>query len=147
MSGALPYTQPPRLTSRQLTRPEPAAAGGTPAPTLDAPASRDAWQLLDHATADALAATFRVLADPTRVKLLAAMTRGECCVRQLADAVGMSGSAVSHQLRVLRHARIVKGRRAGRLVYYALDDHHVQALFRQALSHVADPHPHTEAPR
>ena len=86
-----------------------------------------------------MAATFRVLADPTRVRLLAVLTAGDQCVRALAQAVAMSASAVSHQLRVLREARMVRARRAGRLVYYSLDDHHVRTLFQQALTHVREP--------
>lgn len=94
---------------------------------------------LSHATADAMAATFRVLADSTRVKLLSALAEGEHCVQALAEAVTMSASAVSHQLRVLREARMVKTRRAGRLVYYSLHDRHVHTLFQQALTHVREP--------
>jgi ArsR family transcriptional regulator, lead/cadmium/zinc/bismuth-responsive transcriptional repressor len=85
-----------------------------------------------------LATTFRVLADPTRVRLIAALLGGEQPVAVLAALVAMSESAVSHQLRVLRAARIVRGRPEGRQVFYALDDAHVVTLFRQALSHVGE---------
>lgn len=85
-----------------------------------------------------LATTFRVLADPTRVRLIAALLCGEQPVGMLAAQVGMSESAISHQLRVLRAARIVRGRPEGRQVFYALDDAHVVTLFRQALSHVTE---------
>jgi len=85
-----------------------------------------------------LATTFRVLADPTRVRLIAALLGGEQAVGALAAVVGMSESAVSHQLRVLRAARIVRGRPDGRQVFYTLDDAHVVTLFRQALSHVTE---------
>jgi DNA-binding transcriptional ArsR family regulator len=105
-----------------------------------AAAHHTALVALSSRTADALATTFRVLGDATRVKMLVALSGGERSVGALADVVGMSESAVSHQLRVLRDARIVKARRAGRLVYYSLDDHHVQSLVAQALQHVAEPH-------
>lgn len=88
-----------------------------------------------------LATTFRVLADPTRLRLIAALLNGEQPVGVLAALVAMSESAVSHQLRVLRAARIVRGRPDGRQVFYALDDAHVVTLFRQALSHVTEPQP------
>jgi ArsR family transcriptional regulator, lead/cadmium/zinc/bismuth-responsive transcriptional repressor len=86
-----------------------------------------------------MAATFRVLADATRVRLLAVLAEGEQCVQALAQAVTMSASAVSHQLRILREARMVRARRSGRLVYYSLDDNHVHTLFQQALTHVREP--------
>ena len=91
-------------------------------------------------TAQALADTFRVLGDPTRIRLIAAMAVAERCVGDLASLVGMSESAVSHQLRMLRAARLVRTRRAGRQVFYTLDDGHILALFQQGLSHVHEPH-------
>ena len=90
--------------------------------------------------AQALAETFRVLGDPTRIRLIAAMAVAERCVGDLASLVGMSESAVSHQLRMLRAARLVRTRRAGRQVFYILDDGHILALFEQGLSHVHEPH-------
>jgi ArsR family transcriptional regulator len=91
------------------------------------------------ATASAVAAMFRVLGDATRVRLIAALAAGELTVGALAQAVGMTESAVSHQLRVLKDARMVKGRPEGRQVFYALDDLHVLTLFRQALTHAREP--------
>lgn len=91
---------------------------------------------LSAETAQALAETFRVLGDPTRIRLIAAMATAERCVGALAALVGMSESAVSHQLRMLRAARLVRTRRAGRQVFYTLDDGHILALFEQGLSHV-----------
>jgi DNA-binding transcriptional ArsR family regulator len=88
---------------------------------------------------EALAATFRLLGDPTRVRILDALAHGELCVCDIATLLGSSESAVSHQLRLLRSLRIVRPRRAGRMVYYALDDRHVVTLFRQALRHVEEP--------
>lgn len=99
-------------------------------------AARAASPALDPETAQALADTFRVLGDPTRIRLIAAMAVAERCVGDLASLVGMSESAVSHQLRMLRATRLVRTRRAGRQVFYSLDDGHIVALFHQGLSHV-----------
>jgi len=83
-----------------------------------------------------LAELFKTLGDPTRVKILLALMQGELCVCDLAAVVGISDSAVSHQLRVLRASRLVKFRREGKVVYYALADDHVRRLFEQGLEHV-----------
>lgn len=79
---------------------------------------------------------FAVLGDPTRLRLVGALAIRELCVCDLAAALGLSQSAVSHQLRLLRQLGIVRFRRDGRLIYYALDDEHVATLFDQALEHV-----------
>ena len=79
--------------------------------------------------------TFEALADPTRARILYALAHGPLCVRDLAILVGVSESAISHQLRLLRDRRLVKPRRAGNVISYALDDHHVAALFREAEYH------------
>jgi DNA-binding transcriptional ArsR family regulator len=89
-------------------------------------------------SATALADTFRVLGDVTRVRILDALSRAEMCVSDIAAHVGLSESAVSHQLRLLRDHRLVRPRREGRLVYYALDDHHIVRLFEQGLQHVEE---------
>ena len=85
-----------------------------------------------------LAETFRVLGDPTRVRILDALSHGELCVCDLAALVSMSESAVSHQLRLLRNLRLVRTRRDGRMVFYALDDRPIITLFRQGLRHVQE---------
>ena len=90
-------------------------------------------------TVEALADTFRVLGDPTRVRILDALSGGELCVCDIASLVGISESAASLQLRLLRGMRLVRPRRAGRLVYYAVDDQHILELLRQALTHVQEP--------
>ena len=117
-----------------------AAASRVHRPAAQNPARRRTQRTppppLSAATAQALAETFRVLGDPTRIRLIAAMAVGERCVGDLAELVGMSESAVSHQLRMLRAARLVRTRRAGRQVFYTLDDAHIFALFQQGLSHV-----------
>jgi DNA-binding transcriptional ArsR family regulator len=88
--------------------------------------------------AAALAATFAVLGDPTRVRLLDALAQRELCVCELAELVSSTESAVSHQLRLLRSLRLVRSRRAGRMVYYALDDDHIRALLTQGRRHIEE---------
>jgi DNA-binding transcriptional ArsR family regulator len=83
-----------------------------------------------------VAALFGALADPTRIRIVAALAARELCVCDLAAALGVSESAVSHQLRLLRARGLVRTRRDGRLVYYALDDDHVSGLYGAALDHV-----------
>jgi DNA-binding transcriptional ArsR family regulator len=94
--------------------------------------------LLADRTVAALSDTFRVLGDPTRVRILDALSAGELCVCDIAALAGISESAVSHQLRLLRGMRLVRPRRSGRLVYYALDDHHIIDLLRLASTHVEE---------
>jgi ArsR family transcriptional regulator, lead/cadmium/zinc/bismuth-responsive transcriptional repressor len=84
----------------------------------------------------ALAETFRALGDPTRVRILDALSRDELCVCDLATLLGLTESAVSHQLRLLRALRLVRTRRDGRMAFYALDDQHIVTLFHQGLRHV-----------
>lgn len=91
---------------------------------------------LDDATAAQVAELFRAFSDPSRVRLIAALAEGELNVGALAEIAGVSESAVSHHLRGLRQMRLVRARKDGRQVYYALDDDHVAALFRQGLDHV-----------
>jgi ArsR family transcriptional regulator, lead/cadmium/zinc/bismuth-responsive transcriptional repressor len=98
----------------------------------------DRAQLLPPDTVGALADIFKVLGDPTRVRILDVLSRGELCVCHLAQLLGLTESAVSHQLRLLRNTRVVRARREGRLIYYALDDKHVLTLFRQGLKHVEE---------
>jgi DNA-binding transcriptional ArsR family regulator len=97
-------------------------------------------RLVSEETAAALAEVFRVLGDPTRVRMLDALALSELCVCELATVIGLSESAVSHQLRLLRSLRIVRARRQGRQVFYALDDHHIKSLFDQGRRHVEEPH-------
>jgi ArsR family transcriptional regulator len=93
--------------------------------------------LPDAGRTQSLAALFGALADPTRVRLIAAVEQTELCVGDLAATVGLSDSATSHHLRLLRTLGLVRTRRAGRTIYYSLDDEHVRSLYRQALDHVA----------
>jgi len=94
--------------------------------------------LLPGDAVQAVAEAFKLLGDPTRVRLVDALTHGERCVCDLAALVGLSESAVSHQLRLLRAARLVRVRRAGRMAYYALDDHHVVGLLHDTRKHVEE---------
>lgn len=80
---------------------------------------------------------FSALGDPTRLRIVAALNRRELCVCDLAATLGLSQSAVSHQLGTLRRLGLIRARPAGRLVYYALDDEHVATLYRQALDHAS----------
>lgn len=95
-------------------------------------------QLTNPAAVEALAETFRILGDPTRLRIVDALAESELCVCDIAERVGMSESAVSHQLRLMRAKRIVRGRREGRCVYYTLDDQHILDLFQQGLRHVTE---------
>src|SRR6478609_7242843 len=106
----------------------------------DAPhlAEKRKFTLLAARTVEALADTFRVLGDPTRVRILDALSGGELCVCDIASLVGISESAVSHQLRLLRGMRLVRPRRAGRQVFYAVDDQHILELLKQASTHVEE---------
>jgi DNA-binding transcriptional ArsR family regulator len=97
--------------------------------------------LIPPQLAATLAETFRALGDPTRVRILDALSRAELCVCDLAALVGLSESATSHQLRLLRSLRLVRTRRSGRLIFYALDDDHITRLFAQGLEHVEEAMP------
>lgn len=79
--------------------------------------------------------TFQALGDPTRLKMLYALSKHSCCVRDLAILAGVSESAVSHQLRLLKDRRLVKQRREGTTIYYTLNDNHLAVLFREAEYH------------
>lgn len=92
--------------------------------------------LLDGLSATHLAATFKALADPTRVRIVSILAQTELCVCDLAATLGMTQSAISHQLRLMREMRLVKSRKEGRMVYYALDDEHIRDLFQRGLEHI-----------
>lgn len=88
--------------------------------------------------ASGVAAIFAILGDPTRIRVLTALSAGELCVCDLAAATGVNRSTISHQLRVLRDHRLVRRRREGKIVYYALDDDHVLQLLGIAGAHSAE---------
>lgn len=93
-------------------------------------------EVLSTAKAQRMAEFFSALSDPHRLKLLSALARQELCVCDLAAAVKMGESAVSHQLRVLRSQRLVTYRRQGRNVYYGLADDHIMSLYREVAAHL-----------
>jgi len=100
--------------------------------------------VLDDKRAIELAEIFKAMSAPTRVKILYALEVGEQAVSELSSSLGMSDSAISHHLRILRALRLVKYRREGRMIYYSLDDDHISGLFRQGLEHVAETWPEGE---
>ncbi len=81
---------------------------------------------------------FRVLGDSTRVRIVSALMYGELCVADIAATLDMSVSAVSHQLRVLRQAKMVRARRDGKQVFYSIDDHHVGIMIATGLEHLRE---------
>ncbi len=91
---------------------------------------------LPLSTATDLSQIFQVMADPSRLRIISLLAERELCVCDLAAALGMSRSAVSHQLRVMRMSRLVKYRKEGRIAYYSLDDEHVSKLFTLGLDHL-----------
>ena len=84
------------------------------------------------------AEVFKVFGDKTRIRILAALSEGEMCVCCLCDLLEMSQSAVSHQLSVLKAARLIKSRREGKQMYYSLDDAHIGAILYTGISHVEE---------
>ncbi len=86
-----------------------------------------------------LSETFQVLSDPTRLRIVLALSRQELCVHDLAELLQITESAVSHQLRLLKTLRLVRQRREGKLLFSALDDEHIEDLIRVAQRHVDEP--------
>lgn len=91
---------------------------------------------IDERTSIHLADLFSALSDPTRLAIISALLEREMSVGEIAQGIGMSESAVSHQLRGLRQMRLARPRKAGRQVFYCLDDDHVARLFQVGLEHV-----------
>ena len=81
---------------------------------------------------------FKCLGDPTRLKILSALFESEMCVCDMATLFNMTQSSISHQLSVLKQARLVKYRKEGKVVYYSLDDQHIQHIFDQGLTHIKE---------
>jgi len=111
------------------------------APTCDVIAIHEdrirsaARRTIDVQTAGAVAATFKLMGNPMRVRIVDALSQAELCVCDLAVLLDTRISALSHQLALLKEHRIVKSRRAGKMLFYSLDDHHVKSLFEQAVVH------------
>ena len=92
----------------------------------------------DEAVIQNLADFYKVFGDVTRVKILCVLFQSELCVCDLAEVLGMTQSAVSHQLRVLKQAKLVKNRRDGKIVYYSLADAHIQSILNQGMEHIVE---------
>ena len=93
-------------------------------------------QMLEEKQLSAVSEFFKVLGDETRMKIINALSHGELCVSDIAAALGMTQSAVSHQPKLLRMANQVKARREGKSIYYSLDDQHVIDILEEALIHI-----------
>jgi DNA-binding transcriptional ArsR family regulator len=91
--------------------------------------------LISSETAADVAQLFKALSDPTRVRIISVLIGHELCVHSIVDVLGMTQSAISHQLRTLRALRIVRARRAGKHIYYTLADAHIGTLFKQGRAH------------
>ena len=85
-----------------------------------------------------LADLFKIFGDTTRIKILCALFQAEMCVCDIAALLGMTQSAISHQLRVLKQSRLVRYRKEGKVVYYSLDDEHVKGIFNLGLNHIEE---------
>ena len=85
-----------------------------------------------------LAEFFKVFGDSTRIKIICALFQTEMCVCDLAELLGVTQSAISHQLKTLKIARLVRYRREGKIVYYSLDDEHIKHVFDEGLKHVTE---------
>ena len=85
-----------------------------------------------------LAELFKVFGDTTRIKIICALFESEMCVCDLSSLLNMTQSAISHQLRVLKSARLVKFRREGKVVYYSLDDEHIKHIYDAGLNHISE---------
>lgn len=85
-----------------------------------------------------LADLFKVFGDPTRIRILSVLSKQELCVQDIADALSMTQSAISHQLRILKQSALVKFRREGKTIYYSLADDHVATIMAQGLEHVCE---------
>ena len=95
-------------------------------------------EIISERELERLSLTFKVMGDPNRLKTVMALRSGEMCVCDLAAFTGLSESAVSHQLRRLKDLSLVKSRRDGQVVYYALDDEHVSVLLEVGLEHIRE---------
>ena len=92
--------------------------------------------ILNDETLYELADFYKIFGDSTRIKILCVLRSKEMCVQELADAVGMTQSAVSHQLRTLKQTDLVKNRREGKTVYYSLADGHISGIIDMGLEHI-----------
>lgn len=100
-----------------------------------AAAAQSKDSLITTEAAEKVAQLFKALSDPTRLRLISILAGHELCVHSLVEALGMTQSAVSHQLQTLRALRVVRSRKEGKHVYYTLNDSHIGNLFKQGLAH------------
>ena len=94
--------------------------------------------MLGRETIASLSEVFKVLGDPTRLKIVLALSHAELCVQDIAGLLEISESAISHQMRILKTLRLVKQRRDGKMAYYSLDDEHIEDLIRVATRHISE---------
>ena len=95
-------------------------------------------KLLKDEEINDLSQTFGILSDPTRTRIIFALSKAELCVCDIASLLDVSISAVSHQLRILRNSRLVKYRKSGKMVFYSLDDKHISTLLNEGLKHIRE---------
>ena len=95
--------------------------------------------VVDHDQIVDLSEIFKVLSDPTRLKIVMALVKEDLCTFDIAQVLGITESAVSHQLRLLKTLRLVKHRKEGKMVFYSLDDEHIEDLIRIAMRHISEP--------
>lgn len=91
----------------------------------------------DEETLYRVANLFKIFGDPTRIRILCALSAQELCVQDIADELAMTQSAISHQLRILKQSSLVKFRREGKTIYYSLNDDHVATIMQQGIEHVS----------
>lgn len=96
--------------------------------------------LPDASVIEHLADFYKVMGDQTRLKLLLALEKHELCVSDLSTVAGLSRSAISHQLKALKSAKLIKSRKDGKAVYYSLDDEHIHSVIKVALAHILEDH-------
>jgi ArsR family transcriptional regulator len=87
---------------------------------------------------DRLADFYKIFGDSTRLKILSALLQGEMCVGTITEVLEMTQSSISHQLRTLKRARLIKSRKEGKWVYYSINDEHVQIIYEMGLSHIKE---------
>lgn len=92
--------------------------------------------MIDDAETILLSEVFKALGDPTRIKIIYLLSKNDMCVCDISDTLGMTQSAISHQLRLLRNLRLVRYRKEGKSVIYSLDDEHILNLFNQGMEHI-----------
>lgn len=95
-------------------------------------------EAIDIETLYRAAELFKVFGDPTRIRILFTLSRNELCVQDIADSLSMTQSAISHQLRILKQAALVKFRRDGKTIYYSLADDHIETIMHQGIEHVCE---------